>query len=64
VIAELRAHPATADVPVIVVTADVTQEHGKRLRAAGAAACMTKPLDLGRFEAAIDRALARSRRGG
>jgi DNA-binding response OmpR family regulator len=42
------------------VTADVTQEHEQRLLAAGATAYMTKPLDLGRFGAALDRALSRA----
>jgi CheY-like chemotaxis protein len=45
---------------VIVVTADVTGDHEQRLLAAGASAYMTKPLDLSRFGAALDRALART----
>jgi PAS domain S-box-containing protein len=60
VLAQLRADDETADVPVIVVTADVTGDHEQRLLAAGASAFMTKPLDLGRFGAALDRALARA----
>jgi CheY-like chemotaxis protein len=60
VLAQLRADDATADVPVIVVTADVTGDHEQRLLAAGASAYMTKPLDLGRFGAALDRALSRA----
>ena len=58
VLAELRADEATACVPVIVVTADVTQEHEQRLLAAGATAFLTKPLNLGRFEAELERALS------
>ena len=61
VLAELRADAATAAVPVIVVTADVTQEHEERLMNAGANAFLTKPLDLSRFEAELERALALSR---
>ncbi len=61
VLAQLRSDTATADVPVIVVTADVSQGHAQRLNAAGATAFMTKPLDLGSFGAAIDRALAGAR---
>jgi CheY-like chemotaxis protein len=60
VLAQLRADEETADVPVIVVTADVTGDHEQRLLAAGASAYMTKPLDLVRFAAALDRALARA----
>jgi PAS domain S-box-containing protein len=60
VVAELQAAPETSDVPVIVVSADATQDHAKRLIAAGATAFMTKPLDLGRFQAELDRALART----
>jgi CheY-like chemotaxis protein len=60
VLAQLRSDDATRDVPVIVVTADASQEHEQRLLAAGANAFMTKPLDLGRFGAALDRALARA----
>jgi CheY-like chemotaxis protein len=60
VLAQLRADDETADVPVIVVTADVTGDHEQRLLAAGASTYMTKPLDLGRFAAALDRALARA----
>ena len=61
VLAQLRDDEATAHVPVIVVTADVTGDHEQRLLAAGATAYMTKPLDLGRFAAALDRALGRAR---
>ena len=60
VLAQLRADPSTEHVPVIVVTADVAGEHEQRLLAAGATACMAKPLDLARFAAVLDRALARA----
>jgi PAS domain S-box-containing protein len=60
VLAQLRADTVTENVPVIVVTADVTGEHEQRLLAAGATAYMAKPLDLTRFAAALDRALARA----
>ena len=63
VLAQLRADDETADVPVIVVTADVTGDHEQRLLAAGASDYMTKPLDLGRFGAGLDRALARTGAG-
>ena len=57
VLRELRADQDLRDVPVIVVTADVTQDHERRLRGAGATAYLTKPLDLGRLQEEIDRAL-------
>ena len=60
VLHELRASPETRDVPVIVVTADVTRDHEAPLVAAGASGYLTKPLDLGRFQAELDRALART----
>ena len=63
VLAQLRADERTREVPVIIVTADVTQEHEHRLLAAGATDYMTKPLDLGRFSAAVDRALSRAGAG-
>ena len=58
VLRELRAARETEAIPVIVVTADVTQDHEQRLMAAGAWGYMTKPLDLGRFQDQLDRALA------
>ena len=58
VLRALRADGATSDVPVIVVTADVTQDHSERLIAAGASGYLTKPLDLGRFQDELERALA------
>jgi CheY-like chemotaxis protein len=57
VLAKLRADEATRDTPVIVVTADVSQDHEPRLLAAGATAFLTKPLELALFEAELERAL-------
>jgi PAS domain S-box-containing protein len=64
VLAALRADESTADVPVIVVTADISREHEQRLLIAGATAYMTKPLDLRCFQTEIDRALRRTATGG
>jgi PAS domain S-box-containing protein len=58
VLEALRSHTRTASVPVIVVTADVTQDHEQTLIAAGATAYLTKPLDLARFRSELERALA------
>jgi CheY-like chemotaxis protein/anti-sigma regulatory factor (Ser/Thr protein kinase) len=60
VLRELRADDALRETPVIVITADVTQDHEQRLRAAGATAYLTKPIDLGRLQAELDRAVGGS----
>jgi signal transduction histidine kinase/ActR/RegA family two-component response regulator len=57
VLAELRADPETADIPVVVVSADATPGELQRLRDRGAADYVTKPLDVVQFLAALDRAL-------
>jgi signal transduction histidine kinase len=46
VLAGLRADPATRDIPVVVVSSDAVPATSDRLRTAGAAAFLTKPLDL------------------
>lgn len=45
VLRELRDDPATAHIPVLVVSADATPGQVQRLLAAGAAAYLTKPID-------------------
>jgi len=42
----LQADPATAGIPVVVVSADATPNQIERLRAAGVAAYLTKPIDV------------------
>jgi CheY-like chemotaxis protein len=49
VLQALRADPRTADVPVVVVSADATHGQIDRLLAAGAQAYLTKPLDVQQF---------------
>jgi CheY-like chemotaxis protein len=51
----LRANPRTADIPVVVISADATDKQVKRLLDAGAADYLTKPLDLPRFLDVIRR---------
>ena len=41
----LKADPATADVPVLFLTAKTQREEQDRAFAAGAVACLTKPFD-------------------
>ena len=46
VLRELRSDPATADVPVVVVSADAMGEQIERMRDLGAQAYVTKPIDI------------------
>ncbi len=57
VLRRLRSDPRTAGIPVIVVSADATAASLERLRAAGADAYLTKPLDVDEFLAAVERFL-------
>jgi signal transduction histidine kinase/ActR/RegA family two-component response regulator len=58
VLARLRADPATAGIPVVVLSADATQGQRRRLVQAGAEDYVTKPLDVRQFLRVVDRALA------
>jgi signal transduction histidine kinase/CheY-like chemotaxis protein len=58
VLAELRADPAFRETPVVVVSADALPETIERLRAAGANDYLTKPLEVARFLALLDRIAA------
>ncbi len=57
VLTMLRANATTANIPVVVVSADATDSQVRRLLAAGATAYLTKPLDAGILFAAVDEAL-------
>ena len=59
---ELRADPATADIPVIAVTASVMQQDRKHITEAGFDAYLGKPLDLKEFLHTVKRILESSRR--
>jgi CheY-like chemotaxis protein len=50
----LQAEPRTAEIPVVVLSADATPGQVARLRAAGAAAYLTKPLDVQQFLEMLD----------
>jgi CheY-like chemotaxis protein len=58
VLARLKADPATAAIPVIVISADAGAGHERRFVGAGADAYLTKPLDVDRFLATVRDALA------
>jgi PAS domain S-box-containing protein len=60
VLRRLRRDPTTADIPVVVVSADGTHGHESRLLEAGAAAFLTKPYDVSRLLSLIDDAVARA----
>jgi PAS domain S-box-containing protein len=57
VLRRLRSDPRTAYIPVIVVSADATPSSLERLRAAGADAYLTKPLDVDEFLRVLERFL-------
>lgn len=63
VLAELQEDAETRGIPVIVLSADATRER-EQLLAAGAAAYLTKPIDLRRLLDVFDRYLAPSGVGG
>ncbi|MBP6901725.1 MAG: CHASE domain-containing protein [Burkholderiaceae bacterium] len=54
---QLQRDPASADIPVMVVSADATRERVQAALAAGARHYLTKPLDLGRFLGLLDELL-------
>jgi signal transduction histidine kinase len=58
VLHQLRTHPETRDLPVVIVTADATRHQAQHLLAAGATAYLTKPIDVTELLAVVDGALA------
>ena len=54
VLEKLRADPVTAEIPVIVLSADATVRQFRELLAAGAQAYLTKPLDVREFLALVN----------
>jgi CheY-like chemotaxis protein len=57
ILRRLRDDPLTASIPVVMVTADATAGQVQRLMSAGAAAYLTKPLDVARLLALLDEML-------
>jgi len=57
VLTELRHDPRTADIPVVMLTADAQPHTREQLLAAGARAFVTKPIEVRALLAAVDRFL-------
>ncbi len=57
VLQRLQAEPSTRAIPVIILSADATPRQIDRLLAAGAAAYLTKPLDLNQFFNVVEQTL-------
>jgi signal transduction histidine kinase len=57
VLRQIQADPQLRDLPVIALSADATPHQIERLRAAGVREYLTKPIDVGRFLALLDRFL-------
>jgi PAS domain S-box-containing protein len=57
VLAQLRADPRTANIPVVMCSADATERRRKQLIAAGAHAYLTKPVKVQRFLRMLDEVL-------
>ena len=64
VLDELRSDPETADIPVVVVSADATAGEIQRLLDRGADDYITKPLDVAQFLASLERVLPVTRSVG
>ena len=68
VLSELRAEPATAAIPVVILSADASRGVVRRLLASGALAYLTKPLELAELGKLLDTfaapGLRTSRRAG
>lgn len=60
VLQQLRQHPATATIPVVIVSADATAGQKQRLLTAGASEYLTKPYEVQELLRIIDDALARA----
>jgi CheY-like chemotaxis protein len=54
VLSQLQRNVSTHDIPVVVISADATSRQIERLMAGGAAAYLTKPLDMVEFFRVIE----------
>ena len=60
VLAQLRAHPGTREIPVVILSADATPSQATRLLQQGAHTYLTKPLSVAAFLGVLDELLARA----
>jgi CheY-like chemotaxis protein len=60
VLAELRAHPTTQSVPVVIVSADSRADQIDQLLGAGAELYMTKPVDIHELVDTVDAIIRRT----
>jgi CheY-like chemotaxis protein len=58
VLRRLQDEERTARIPVVIISADATRSTADRLLAAGAAAFLSKPLDVGEFLSTVQQILA------
>ncbi len=58
VLSALRADPATADIPVVVVSADAMPRQIQRVLSSGAVAYLSKPIDIRQLLTLVDDAVA------
>jgi CheY-like chemotaxis protein len=64
VLHHLWADPASRSIPIVIVTADATPGLARRLKAAGATACITKPLNLKQLLELVDALLSKQPKVG
>ncbi len=57
VLTNLRGNETTAQIPVVIISADATPRQMQRLKEAGAQAYLTKPIAVGRFLQVLDETL-------
>lgn len=62
VLVQLKGHPKTQAIPVVVISADATPRQVQRLLHAGAAAYLTKPIDVGQLMQLFNRMLKQGNR--
>jgi CheY-like chemotaxis protein len=60
VLRRLRADPLTQSIPVVILSADANDRQIQRLLEAGAAAYLTKPLDIQRLVETVDQVMPRT----
>jgi PAS domain S-box-containing protein len=63
VLQQLKGDPVTANIPVVVLTADATPAQSERLLSEGAAGCLTKPIDVGTLLDTVHRSFPLLREG-